>query len=282
MVDTMSTKITPVRSSRLIDFALFPREIRDLIYKACLIKAQPITVLDNSGRSNIFTIDKEIRETFGVLDGELGPIKLINEAREVFYAGNTFIVPIRALFDFLNFDDAAWNEESFSKKLKAGCSMKHQEGHYLCNMIRGYFKPYACIRRLVVSLDFGSRDFWYGSSPTKQLNTLFVCSKLQDLRFFISGADGECIEYETSKRIIEIWDVIEGLHKKFGVVLKSYRYLFSIKEAVNDGSDEEQPTESEAGNEGYQGNAGVDEYGDDNDGYEGNNEVDSYGGDEDF
>lgn len=278
----MSNKMAPVHRSGLVDFALFPREIRDLIYKECLIKAQPITVLDNRGRSNIYTIDREIRETFGVLDGALGPIKFIDEAREVFYANNTFIVPIQALFAFLNFGDAAWNQESFSKKLKAGCSMQHRAEYYLYNMMRGYFKPYTCIRRLIVQLVFGSWVFRYKSSPTKQLNTLFDCSKLQDLQFFISGADGECIEYETSKRIIEIWDVIEDLHKKYGVVLKSYRYLFSIKEAVNDGNDEEQPLEIEEGIDGYQGNAEVDEYGDDNDGYESNNEVDAYGGDEDF
>ena len=278
----MSTEMAPVHRPGLANFALLPREIRNLIYKECLIKAQPITVLDTRGRSNIFTIDREIRETFGILDGDLGPIKFIDEAREIFYANNTFVVPIQALFSFLNFGDAAWNQESFSKKLKAGCSMQHREEYYLCNMIRGYFKPYTCIRRLIVQLDFGSWDFRFPGSPIKQLNTLFDCSKLQDLQFFISGTDGECIEYETSKRIIEIWDVIEDLHKRFGVVLKSYRYLFSIKEAVNDGNDEEQPMEIEEGINGYRNNAEVDEYGDGNDGYGSDNDFDAYGGDEDF
>ena len=282
IIGTMSTKNAPVHRSGLIDFALLPREIRGLIYKACLIKDHPITVLDNRGYSNISTIDREIRETFGVLDGNLGPIRFIDEAREVFYANNTFIVPVRALSEFLNFGNAARNQESYCKKLKEGSSVKNCEDYYPCNMIRGYFKPYACIRRLSVQLDFGSWEFERGSSPIKQLNTLFACSKLQDLQFFISGADGECIEYETSKKIMDIWKVIENLHKNFGEVLKSYRYLFSIKEAVNDGSDEEQPVEIEAGIQGFQSDADVDEHGDDNNGYESNNEVDAYGDDEDF
>ena len=114
-------------------------------------------------------------------------------------------------------------------------------------MIRGFFKPYACILRLTVQLDFGSWDFEYGSSPTKQLNTLFACSKLQDFQSLISGSDRECIECETSKRILEIWDVIEDLHKQFGVLLNIYRCLISVKEAANDGGDEEQPMEIEEG-----------------------------------
>ncbi|KAL8793108.1 MAG: hypothetical protein Q9195_004314 [Heterodermia aff. obscurata] len=279
----MSTINAPVHRSGLMNFALFPREIRNLIYTACLTKTQPITVLDNDGLSNVETIDKEIRQTFGVLDGDLGPIKFTDEAREVFYANNTFIVPLKALFEFLDFGDAAWNQKDFSRKLRADGSIEHdEEYYYLCNMIRGYFKPHACIRQLIVQIDFGSWVFKHRRSPREQLNKLFACSKLQDLQFLISGADGECIEYETSKRIIEIWDVIEDLYKKFGVVLKSYRYLCAIKEAVNDGMDEEQPMELHEGIYGYQSSAEADEYGDVNGGYESDNEVEAYGNDEDF
>ena len=57
---TMPTPNAPIHRSGFIGLALLPRETRDLIHKACLIKAQPIMVLDSRGSSNIFTSGREI------------------------------------------------------------------------------------------------------------------------------------------------------------------------------------------------------------------------------
>lgn len=88
-----------------IDFGSFPREIRAAIYRESLVDAEPIGIMDIYGYPNLLeTYDTTIRDTFGILDGNNWRATFVDEAREVFYSENTFIVPCRVLPGFLKFE----------------------------------------------------------------------------------------------------------------------------------------------------------------------------------
>ena len=204
----------------LINFGLFPREIRDAIYRECVIVEQPIDIIDDLHEYNDMTPlmyhYRQIRKTFGVLDGDNWPKKFTNEAREMFVAENTFIVPCSELPDFLDFQYTDNYGTSFDPKL--------------------------FVRNLMVQMhhDPWNNASWLFKYQAPGLRRLLDCPSLQKLELSIRGPGGQGVKSETTRMIMNNMDVCMKLWKKLGRGMRTFCYDYDPTDKEANDEDEDQ------------------------------------------
>ena len=200
----------------LINFGFFPREIRNAIYRECVVVEEHLNIL-NFYRviTPLINHDKKIYETFGVLDGKNGHTSFADEAREVFFAENTFIVPCSELPDFL-----------------------------LCQYTRSFgssFEANLYVRSLIVTIHYEAGDrevFWLFGNEVPELRRLLDCPHLQKLELSICAPGGPAAEFETTQKIVDIMDVCVELWKKLGRGMKTFVYDYIPTKEEEDDEDE--------------------------------------------
>lgn len=200
----MSDPEASTNGTCLIGFGSFPREIRDAIYRKCVVVEEPIDIMDDLGdyfdMTPLMYHYRQIHETFGVLDGKDWPTTYTNEAREVFVAENTFIVPCSELADFLAFQYTDNYGTSFDPKL--------------------------FVRSLVVEIHYDVCDdaSWLFEYQVPGLRRLLDCPCLQEMELSIRGPGGRAAKSETTQMIMNIMNVCVELWKKLGRGMKTFRY----------------------------------------------------------
>lgn len=193
--------------------------------------------------------DSEVRQSIGVLDGNTWSDALADEAREIFYTENTFIMQYDGLSTILEHgttDPRNWKllckHDRFRRYSLRG---RQTKADLKLRYMLSNFKPGLYIRKLTVQLclELTESDFIWSqarqANPRKELRTLLQCSKLQTLEITVVIPKGLTPGHGAAKRIVEIWDVIEALHNKFGDKLKGMNHLLDMKTACMDDSDNE-------------------------------------------
>ena len=161
-----------------IGFRSLPREIRDKIYKECLSYPYELKVMESrhmvtsmgwpEHKKHLYIHDAGICQMFGPFMPMSAPVNYINEARELFYSANTFVVPLRFIPDFLNYYIQDWRSRISEPPIK---SFDH-------------------IRRLTVDVECELKSAetppsWTLPELKRILEDLKTCPKLQFLELHI-------------------------------------------------------------------------------------------------
>ncbi|KAG7002312.1 hypothetical protein G7Y79_00027g060040 [Physcia stellaris] len=252
-----------VQRKHLMDFNSFPREIRDQIYKECLVNPRISTSTGNTRDLDIGDIDRHVRRTFGVLDGDTWSHKFADEARAVFYTDNTFTVPCSGLHDFLT-TGSTWRRYPKDSRYRPGYldSLRRTDGatptkaDLKLEIMLSEIQPYSYIRKIAVQLplELGECGFVWtdrNRDPSQQLRELLNCPKLQEVELLIQGPERIGLGHEVARMIVEIWDVIEALYKRFGDGLKGMNYLLALKAGYLDDSDGDEDAEAGRNSGGF-------------------------------
>ena len=206
----MSDPATEVDMIQLTGFSSLPREIRDEIYKLSVVDAEPLYFID-SAIYPIFS-DRAVSiygKIYGTLDGKsLGP-QWREEAREIFYAQNTFVVSSTLLPQFLSsgyeyYLDGAFRASSCVRKLRVHVAWGAERGHVYsdCGMIAMRHSDEA-------------------------LRTLLECPSLQYLDLWFWGRLPKDWEFERTSSIVRIK---RQLREKLGDGLKIMERWYGVYE----------------------------------------------------
>ena len=227
----MSNPKASTDGAYLIDFGLFPREIRDAIYRECVVVEGPINLMSSyRGPTPLMDHDKQIRETVGVLDGSKRLRKFTDEAREVYLAENMFILPCWELPNFL------------------GCRYMDS---YDIDLDATPFVRSLCV---TIYYEVGERDVVWFFNQSPDLRRLLECPHLQNLELSICGPGGPAADSETMRKVMKIMDVCVQLWKKLGWGMKTF--LYDCIQSDEEATDEDENSSETDSNDQSSGKAG--------------------------